>query len=171
MKFELQREGYNPEQVEEYVSRLKRAYEEVVLEQKALLDSVRKENASLTEKVSLQEAEKERLAVAIKNAIKKTDELNELMARRVAKEVRSIRSFKEKWSDYLSKLMEKYPLDEEVERASEIDGLINDMFDDAIGGAAKAEEFDYNEAVHPTESLSELLSSFGIEGNGDGDGE
>ena len=163
MKFDLTENGYSVEQVDAYLSRIKQVYEEIIKKQREYLDKLKEENGELLTKNKKFEEEKETLAKAIKNAIDKSDELNNLMTKKVSKEIASLRSFRTKWSDYLQKLEEQYPVDDKIKHAKEMDGLIGEAMDQ-IESEDEGEPFDYNEAIHPTESLAELLKSFGIDG-------
>ncbi len=164
MKFEITAEGYSPGQVDEYLERTREVYEDVIRAQKEAADRLRAERDELAAEAEKFAEERTRLAAAIKKAIEKTDSLNAVLSGKVAREIAALRSFREKWAGYLSGLMSSYPLEGEVAHAAELDGMIEGVFAQ-IDGPDGGEEFDYNEAVHPTESLSELLEAFGIEGN------
>ena len=186
MKFRTVRNGYDPEEVEQYFKRVRETYDETLVSQRdrifELKDALVKAENALAE----YDGKKERISAAIDSALSKADEIERLTRRKVAKELAALRKFHRRWVGYYARMLEKYPVDDDLEKAGEIDaeisrllgeadevpadGLRSDDFDPvgmieehlAADGAEDGTDFDYDAAAHPSENLGQILRDLGL---------
>ena len=186
MKFGRVRNGYDPEEVEQYFKRVRETDDETLLSQRdricELKDALTKAESALGE----YEKKKEQIGKAIESALSKADEIEKLTRRKVAKELAALRKFHRRWVTYYARLLEKYPMDDELAHAGdineEIDRLIGESDEvpadelrygsfDPVGmieehlaseSASDGESFDYDAAAHPDEDLGQILHDLGL---------
>lgn len=186
MRFRTVKNGYDPNEVEQYFKRVRETYEDTLTAQRdrifALKDELSKAQAALAE----YENRKEQISKAIESALSKADEIEKLTRRKVAKELASLRRFHKRWVDYFARILRKYPLDEELAEArasgdeiarllGEADSVPDDtlktdtfdpvgMIEDHLAAESVDDEetFDYNAAIHPEEDLEQILHDLGI---------
>lgn len=191
MRFKTVKNGYDPNEVDQYFKRVRETYDDTLTAQRdrifALKDELSKAQASLAE----HEGRKEQIGRAIESALSKADEIEKLTRRKVAKELASLRRFHKRWVDYFARILRKYPLDDELaearENGDEIARLLGEaesvpselktdtfdpvgMIEDHLAAESVDDEetFDYNAAIHPEEDLGQILHDLGIMFGDDG---
>ena len=186
MKFGRVRNGYDPEELEQYFKRVRETYDETLLSQRDRIFLLKDALAKAENELAGYEKKKEQIGKAIESALGKADEIEKLTRRKVAKELASLRKFHRRWVSYYARIMEKYPLDEELERAGglmdEISRLLGDadevpaeklrsggfdpvgMIEEHLAGESAGDEetFDYDAAAHPDEDLGQILHDLGL---------
>ena len=185
MRFRTVKNGYDPNEVEQYFKRVRETYDDTLAAQRdrifALKDELSRAQAALAE----YESRKERIGAAIESALSKADEIEKLTRRKVAKELAALRKFHKRWVEYFARILRKYPIDEELAKARENgdeiaailgeadstpSGLKTDTFDPvgmiedhlAAESTGDDETFDYDAAIHPEENLEQILRDLGV---------
>lgn len=186
MKFKSAKNGYDPEEVDKYVKRIREVYDETLVAQRdrifELKDALMRAEAAL----KAYENQKARIGSAIESALSKADEIERLTRRKIAKELSALRNFHKQWVEHFAKILRKYPLDDELKKTDEADkaiagllaeadstppaslkapdfdpvGMIEDHL--AAESADDEEPFDYDAAVHPDENLEQILKDLGV---------
>ena len=186
MKFRTVKNGYDPEEVEQYFKRVRETYDETLVSQRDRIFELKDALVRAEKALAEYEGKKERISAAIDSALSKADEIEKLTRRKVAKELATLRNFHRRWVGYYARLLEKYPLDDELEKAGSIgdelsrllgaaeevptEELRTDGFDPvgmieehlAAEGADDEEDFDYDAAAHPSENLGQILRDLGL---------
>lgn len=186
MKFSNVKNGYAPEEVEEYLKRIRVVYDETLVEQRDRIFALKDELTRAEEKLAEYEAQKERIAGAIESALSKADEIDRLTRRKIAKELAALRKFHKQWVEHFAEILRRYPLDDELRRTDEVDKAMAELLNEAdstpptsmksehfnpvemmenhlaADGALDDESFDYEAAVHPDEDLGQILRDLGV---------
>lgn len=186
MRFRNVRNGYDPEEVEQYFKRVRETYDETLLSQRDRIFELKDELAKAEAALGEYEKKKDQISKAIESALGKADEIEKLTRRKVAKELAALRKFHRRWVGYYARMLEKYPLDDDLERAGEIGDEINRLLGesddvpadrlrsggfDPVGmieqhlageSAEDGESFDYDAAAHPDEDLGQILHDLGL---------
>ena len=186
MRFRNVRNGYDPEEVEQYFKRVRETYDETLLSQRDRIFELKDELAKAEAALGEYEKKKDQISKAIESALGKADEIEKLTRRKVAKELAALRKFHRRWVGYYARMLEKYPLDDDLERAGEIGNEINRLLGesddvpadrlrsggfDPVGmieqhladeSAEDGESFDYDAAAHPDEDLGQILHDLGL---------
>lgn len=114
MEFSLEKKGYSPKEVEKFITELKDAYEETSAAQKDRINEL-KNQLSVAEKELKAYRDKSGLvSSAILSAVSKADEIERLSQIKYNQEMGQLQAFHDKWSDYYGKILERYPLDDQL---------------------------------------------------------
>lgn len=186
MRFRNVRNGYDPEEVEQYFKRVRETYDETLLSQRDRIFELKDELAKAEAALAEYEKRKDQISKAIESALGKADEIEKLTRRKVAKELASLRKFHRRWVGYYARILEKYPLDDTLEHAGELGGEIVRLLGesdevpadklrtagfDPVGmieqhlageSAEDDESFDYDAAAHPDDDLEKILHDLGL---------
>ena len=85
MRFKNVRNGYDPEEVEQYFKRVRETYDETLLAQRDRIFELKDELARAEAALGEYEKKKEQIGKAIDSALSKADEIEKLTRRKVAK--------------------------------------------------------------------------------------
>ena len=186
MKFRTVKNGYDPAEVEEYLKRIREAYDETLVSQRDRIFALKDELTRAEKAVAEYDARKEQIGRAIESALGKADEIERLTRRKIAKELASLRKFHKRWVEHFAKILRKYPLDDDLRNTDEVDKAIAALLDEAdstpsedmkaedfdpVGmiedhlageSATDDERFDYDAAMHPDEDLGQILRDLGV---------
>lgn len=187
MDFKIVRKGYDTKETKEYILNLQKQYEEELEKQKSLISMLKEKLLSLTDVVKEYEQKEEAVSKALIRAVEKADEIERQTQERYSQEVASLKAFHLRWNSYYKKLIKKYPIDEDIKKAQEFNEKINEIFvsddefesdkealeyfrreQEKITGIpsqvkkAKAGQFDYNEALNPTDDLAKIISDLNL---------
>ncbi|MDR2201652.1 MAG: hypothetical protein LBP26_02645 [Clostridiales bacterium] len=163
MDFNIEKRGYSPAEVDEYIRSLRADYErtlaaqkERIFEQKAALDKAEKTIAAYKEKSGL-------VTKAIYNAVAKAEEIERLSVIKYGQEIARLKAFHEKWMSYYNKMLEKYLSDDDLAAAAEFNRRMQSVLDrsdpasspNSGGGAASADAALRRAFASETERLKE----------------
>ena len=161
MNFRIVRKGYDTKETDDYILKITKEYEDELAKQKALILSLKDKLIELNDKVKSLESKKEMVASALVRAVEKADETEKTAKRKLDTEIAQLKSFHARWTSYYQKLIQKYPLDEELKKAEEfrkdherITGIKNTQ----QPKPTSASGFDFDEALNPTEDIASLLA-------------
>ena len=184
---------YTKADFDNYVAAVRRECEGTLLRQRERIDELKKSLSEAEKKIAKYEGQKELVYKAITAALKKADDIERVSLIRYNQEIAQLKSFHEKWLSYYNRIMEKYPLDDELVLAGRINRKISDALsragdiqgqyeterdrlkasldDEAGEDTAAADDeytdrspagFSFTEALHPKESLKDIMRELGI---------
>lgn len=188
MKFDIERKGYNREEVDEYVFALKNEYENKLSEQKNRIFSLKARLTEAEKELEGYRARVDAVAAALIAATEKAEELEKLALARYREEVAELRAFHERWQARYNRLIEKYPDDAELKAESTFNEAMEDILsgEDASieqleahledekerlrkrGSKTLAEDavspngFSFEEAWNPKQELGDIMKELGL---------
>lgn len=184
MKFRTVKNGYDPEEVESYVNRIREVYDETLVSQRDRIFSLKDELVKAENELAEYRARKSQISEAIESALSKAEEIERLTRKKIAKELASLRKFHKRWVEYFARLIKQYPLDETLQSAGEADKAISailgeaeatptedfksenfnpvEMIENHLASESVDEQFDYDAALHPEENLEQILKDLGV---------
>ena len=131
--FELERNGYDKKQVDNYVSDLKNNYEQVLSEQKSRINELKKEleinKAELEKYVQKSGDISDALVVAVETA----KQIESSSKNIYELEIKRIRALYDKWENFLDQMMQEYPM---LKGRFDTKGLLK-VFSDGIDNVIK----------------------------------
>ena len=110
-----------------YTEAVKREFEQVLRRQRERIDELRAQLDAAERKVAESESRKELVYKAITAALKKADDIERVSLLKYNQEIAQLKSFHDKWIGYFNRIIEKYPLDEELVAASKVNGRIAEV--------------------------------------------
>lgn len=110
MSFDIKRKGYCKEQVDNYIKELTSA----AAQKDERIAELNTQIAALKEELGKLEGKRELIVKAIYSAISKAEQIEQLAKTKYDAEMARLKAFHEKWTAYYDKLLEKYPLDDEM---------------------------------------------------------
>ena len=183
-KFQTKLRGYDKRQVDDYVAAITRSYEERLKEQAERIDELRSECAALREENADYRDREKSVAKALLAASEKAEEIEAAAKVRYSLEIQRLNSFREKWSDYLSKLKDDKVIGAEARRfdrfmedleAELTEVMEHDLNMSVTAGAERYTQylkersaqkapagFDLKEALTPKQTLAEICKELGL---------
>ena len=110
MDFDIKRKGYSVEQVDAYIKSLQDASKQ----KDDKIYSLSLEIESLKQKLGKLEGKRELIVKAIYSALNKAEQIERLTKVKYDAEMARLKAFHEKWTAYYDKLLEKYPMDDDL---------------------------------------------------------
>ncbi len=129
MSFDIKRKGYCKEQVDEYIKGLKAS----AAQKDERIAELNTQVAALKEELGKLEGKRELIIKAIYSAISKAEQIEQLAKTKYDAEMARLKAFHEKWTAYYDKLLEKYPLDDDMIAV----GKFNKEMNETLGGPQK----------------------------------
>ncbi len=124
---ELKKRKYKRRAVSAMIDAYKAQYDNLIMEYRARISELVKENTELSKKVE-ELTKKEPLIVAtLERAEKTSQEIVERAELEYSLEMQRLKDFAEKWDDYFNLLQEKYPLYPTTKKAVEIKDKVKDF--------------------------------------------
>ncbi len=114
MNFDTEKKGYSKKQVDEYIAREKAVTENVVDGLHQRISELTAQNEKLKAENDEYANQKNRVSKAIMNAVAKAEEIDRLSKVKYNREIAQLKAFHEKWTKYYAKIIERYPLDDEL---------------------------------------------------------
>ena len=132
---------YTRADFEEYMNAVRRECESTLLKQRERIDELKKSLEAAEKKIAGYESQKELVYKAITAALKKADDIERVSLIRYNQEIAQLKSFHEKWLGYYNDIIAKYPLDDNLIEASNVNRKISKVLSKAgdIEGQFKAE--------------------------------
>ena len=128
MNFRIVRKGYDTKETDDYILKLTKEYEDELAKQKALILALKDKLISLSDKVKDMESKKQMVSSALMKAVEKAEETERIAKQKFDSEIAQLKSFHIRWTSYYKKLLEKYPLDDELKNAEEFTRKVNEIF-------------------------------------------
>lgn len=128
MNFRIVRKGYDTKETDDYILKLTKEHEDELAKQKALILTLKDKLISLSDKVKEMESQKRMVSSALVKAVEKAEETEKIAKQKLDNEIAQLKTFHIRWTSYYKKLIEKYPLDEELKNAEEFTKKVNEIF-------------------------------------------
>lgn len=122
---------YTKADFEMFSQEVKKQYESVLVAQRERIDELKAQLADAEKKIGDYEGQKGLIFNAITAAIKKADEMERVSLLRYNQEIAQLKSFHDKWMGYYNKIIEAYPLDEQLIETSRVNGKISSVLEKA----------------------------------------
>ena len=119
MNFSIDKKGYKPQEVDAYLKSLATQYSSVVEAQRVRIDELRDSLTESQAKICAYKEKTGQITTAILNAVDKADEIEKLSKAKYNQEIARLRAFHEKWIAYYNRILQKYPIDEDLMAAGE----------------------------------------------------
>ena len=118
---------YSKADFDEFADAIKREYENTLMRQRERIDELKESLAQSEKRIAEFEGQKELLYKAITTALKKADDIERVSLIRYNQEIAQLKSFHDKWVGYFNRIVEKYPLTDEIVEASKVNGRIAEV--------------------------------------------
>ena len=105
MKFQTVRKGYDPSAVDEYIKKLADDDNNVITEQKAAIEQLKKQNRDLEERLAGYNGRKEEIFSAFVEAQESSASLKRKAERLFEEEINRVKTFRDKWTAYAAEVV------------------------------------------------------------------
>lgn len=124
---------YTQDDLSNYTASIKREYEQTLALQRERIAELRKSLALAERKNADYEKQKDLVYKAITTALKKADDISRVSLIKYNQEIAQLKSFHDKWMGYYNRIIEAYPLDDDLVEASRLNGKISEVLGKADG--------------------------------------
>ena len=104
MKFDINKKGYDPEQVDSFINKLSIKYEEKLSEQKDRVFSLKNELALMEERLETYKDKDKQISQALIYAVEKAEQIENNASKLYDLEIKRIRLIYKQWEDLLFKI-------------------------------------------------------------------
>lgn len=118
---------YSKQDLDNFAAAVKREFEQTLISQRERIDELKSALAVAEKKAAEYESKKELVYKAITAAVKKADDIERIALIKYNQEIAQLKSFHNKWVGYFNKIIEKYPLDDDLVAASKVNGRIAEV--------------------------------------------
>ena len=119
MNFNIERKGYNKEQVDGHIKQLTMRYESAAAEQKDRIFEL-KSALSTSEKLIEEYRRKEgEINSALVAAVNKAREMEDIAEKKYDLEIQRLKLFNAKWQSYFNEIIKRYPIDDNLVSVAE----------------------------------------------------
>ncbi|MCH5350410.1 MAG: hypothetical protein J1F39_00380 [Clostridiales bacterium] len=188
---------YTKTDFERYTEAVKSEFSSTILRQRERIEELKSALEAAEKKVGELEKQKALTYRAITAALKKADEIERVALIKYNQEIAQLKSFHNKWIGYFNRIIERYPLDDELKAAGKVNArvaevlggtpdlsaqyererekLLESLEEEDDGDAAATREirdeysadrspagFSFQEALHPTEDLRDIMRELGV---------
>lgn len=122
---------YSKAEFNNYVEAVRRECEQTLMRQRERIEELRKSLSAAEKRIAEYESQKEIVYKAITAALKKADDIERVSLIKYNQEIAQLKSFHDKWIGYYNKIIEAYPLDDNLVAASKTSGKIAEVLDKA----------------------------------------
>lgn len=180
----MDKKVYTSADVQRFLDEVKKGYEDTLFAQRERIDSLKAQCDELEKENRRLTAGQNAIARSITKAVEKADEIQRITLIKYNQEIAALKSFHDKWQSYYTKIIEKYPLDDDLVAASRVNSKISAVLDDSgaleeqferesqrLRGAEETASaidsksssgFSFEEALHPKEKLEDILKELGV---------
>lgn len=120
---------YTKTDFDEYTAAVRREFEETLLKQRERIDELKAALDAAEHKIAEYEGQKELVYKAITAALKKAEDIERVSLIRYNQEIAQLKSFHNKWMSYYDKIIEAYPLDDNLVATSRVNEKIAEALD------------------------------------------
>ncbi len=176
---------YTKEDLDNYVAAAEREICDTLVKQREHIDELRAEIAALRKKNEELESQKTLVYKAITEALKKAEDIERIALIRYNQELAQLKSFHRKWVGYFDKIIERYPLDDDLSATAAVNRKIGETLEKAGDLDAQYQEeverlknsdvaatddysdrsaagFSFEEALHPKDDLMDIMKELGV---------
>lgn len=156
MEFNLTKKGYSPQEVEEYISAIKREYENTIVKQRDRIKEMLQEKERLENELAAYKSKSSQISKAIMSAVSKAEEIERLSHVKYDQELARLKAFHEKWTQYYDKILTAYPLDAQLAEVGEFNRRMDKILSRVEPEVAAATEA--SEQPSPLKKINDYLS-------------
>ena len=149
---------YTKADLDRFSEAVKRECESTLIKQRERIEALREELAAAEKKIAKYESQKELIYKAITAAVRKADDIERVSMIKYNQEIAQLKSFHSKWVGYYNKIIEKYPLCDDLVAASRVNERIAEVLDRAgdIDAQYESERDRLRESIASEEEVQEL---------------
>lgn len=114
MDFKIVKKGYSKEEVDSYLSKMTAEFESNLLEQKQRIFEQKKQIAIYEKNIKAYREKSSLVTKSIYNAVAKAEEIEKLSRHKYNQEIEQLKTFHDKWLTYYERILQKYPLDDQL---------------------------------------------------------
>ena len=140
MEFKIEKKGYSVAQVDVYIAGLKSDCEKTLAAQKERIDELKRALETAEKSIKAYKEKSSLVTKAIYNAVAKAEEIERLSQIKYNQEIEQLKAFHDKWISYYNKILERYPLDEELMAASKFNNRMRSILAGGAGAGGEAYE-------------------------------
>ena len=122
---------YTKSDFDNYTQAVRREFEQTLLRQRERIDELKKSLSEAESKNAQYESQKELVYKAITVALKKAEDIERVSLIKYNQEIAQLKSFHDKWMGYYNRIIEAYPLDDNLVATSRVNGKIAETLDKA----------------------------------------
>ena len=122
---------YSKAEFNNYAEAVRRECEQTLMRPRERIEELRKSLSAAEKRIAEYESQKEIVYKAITAALKKADDIERVSLIKYNQEIAQLKSFHDKWIGYYTKIIEAYPLDDNLVAASKTSGKIAEVLDKA----------------------------------------
>lgn len=152
---------FTAEEVEDAISGLTARYEEVLAEQKQRIYDLRTQLKNAEQRIKEYKSKSELVAKALIGAVQKAEEIDKLSKIKYSQEVTRLKLFHDRWTSYYARILDKYPLDEELKAVSDFNAKVEKLLEGGnVGEVQAAFESETRRIAEQTEKENKQRGKF-----------
>ena len=128
MNFRIVKKGYDTKETKDYILKITKEREEEISKKNAIIINLKDRLSNLSDKVKEIESQKRLISLSLLKAVEKAEEMDAISQQKYTEELASLKSFHLRWTSLYNRLIEKYPLDDELKKSKEFTRKINEIF-------------------------------------------
>jgi len=154
MKFSTDKKGYKISEVDAFIKKITQENNSVVEAQRARIDALRHALDEAESKINSYKDKSGQITKAIMSAVAKADDIEKLSGLKYSQELARLRVFHEKWVAHYYRILEKYPIDEDLLTAGEFNQRVRKVL------ARQTSDFEQTaDAARVSSALEEIFES------------
>jgi len=123
MNFSNEKNGYNIAEVNAYIKSLQSASEQ----KSERIEELKVQVSKLSAQLDAEKSKRDLINKAIYSAVAKADRIEALSRRKYEQDMSQLKAFHEEWTSYYNKIMQKYPMDDELMEVVVFNRRMNDL--------------------------------------------
>ena len=127
-EIDLTKKSLSPDEVRQYIDTIRHSYEHSLSEQKDRIFELREQVKELESKLEVFKSRGRQINQALMAAVAKAEELEQAAKIKYDMEIKSLKLFHAKWLSYYKRIIEKYPIDDELVKLAKF----NDNMSEAL---------------------------------------
>lgn len=110
----LKKKGYDPQEVDAYIKKISEEYEDKLNKQKNRIFDLKNELQEKDKALDELKSQSDLISRTLIEAVKQAGEIEKLSVARYREELQHLKVFHDKWVKYYTRIVEKYPADEDL---------------------------------------------------------
>jgi len=123
MTFNKEKNGYSIVEVDEYL----RTMASNEADRSARIEELKAEINKLNKQLDAEKQKRDLINKAIYNAVAKADQIEKLSRQKYEQDMAHLKAFHEKWTSYYNRILEKYPINDELIQMAAFNRRMNDI--------------------------------------------
>lgn len=125
-EIDLSKKSLSSDEVRQYIESLRRNYEKSLSEQKDRIFELREQIKELESKLEAYRSRGRQINQALLAAVAKAEELEQAAKIKYDMEIKGLKMFHAKWLSYYKKIIEKYPIDDDLVKIARFNKKMSD---------------------------------------------